>query len=61
LVDEAESQYLNQQYRGKNYPTNILTFTDQPEKNTLIADVAICVAALEKEATEQNKTPLAHA
>lgn len=61
LVDEAESQYLNQQYRSKNYPTNILTFTDQPEKNTLIADLAICVAVLEQEATEQNKTPLAHA
>jgi probable rRNA maturation factor len=61
LVDEVESQYLNHQYRGKDYPTNILTFADQPEKNTLIADLAICVAVLEKEANEQNKTPLAHA
>ena len=30
IVDENEGQELNFQYRGKDYPTNVLSFPDYP-------------------------------
>lgn len=62
LVDEAESAELNGQYRGKDYPTNVLSFPfDAPVALSprLLGDLVICVQVVEREAEEQNK-PLAH-
>lgn len=63
LVDEAESQSLNQQYRGKDYPTNVLSFPADlpPELNIpLLGDLVICAQVVDREASEQDKTLHAH-
>jgi len=58
IVDEQESAELNQQYRHKSGPTNILSFPiDLPEgiELYLLGDLVICAPVLEKEAVEQQK------
>lgn len=63
VVDEAESQALNHEYRGKDKPTNVLSFPfEVPEhvELSLLGDLIICYQVVEREATEQNKTNLAH-
>lgn len=62
IVDEQESAELNEQYRHKSGPTNILSFpVDLPEgiELDLLGDLVICAPVVEKEALEQNKL-LAH-
>lgn len=62
IVDEQESAELNEQYRHKSGPTNILSFpADLPEgiELDLLGDLVICAPVIEKEALEQNKI-LAH-
>jgi len=62
IVDEQESAELNEQYRHKSGPTNILSFpVDLPEgiELDLLGDLVICAPVLEKEALEQDKL-LAH-
>ncbi|MDI1277922.1 rRNA maturation RNase YbeY [Methylobacter sp.] len=62
IVDEQESAELNEQYRHKSGPTNILSFpVDVPEgiELDLLGDLVICAPVLEKEALEQDKL-LAH-
>jgi probable rRNA maturation factor len=58
LVDEPESRQLNREYRGKDSPTNILSFTfevpDGLELN-LLGDLVICAPLVKKEAVEQQK------
>jgi probable rRNA maturation factor len=63
IVDEDESQELNSQYRGKEKPTNILSFpADIPEEVgvPLLGDLVICAPVVEREAAEQNKSLQAH-
>ncbi|MBK8185825.1 MAG: rRNA maturation RNase YbeY [Cellvibrio sp.] len=63
IVDEDESQELNSQYRGKEKPTNILSFpADIPEEVgiPLLGDLVICAPVVEREAQEQQKTVDAH-
>lgn len=63
LVDEAESQTLNRDYRHKDYPTNVLSFPADlpPELNIpLLGDLVICAPVVEREAREQNKPLQAH-
>ncbi|MDO4430514.1 MAG: rRNA maturation RNase YbeY [Lonepinella koalarum] len=63
LVDEAESHHLNLTYRGKDRPTNVLSFPfecpDEVEL-PLLGDLVICRQVVEKEAHEQGKLLLAH-
>ncbi|HEY5718477.1 MAG TPA: rRNA maturation RNase YbeY [Motiliproteus sp.] len=62
IVDRTESQQLNHSYRGKDYPTNVLSFPfEVPEgiELNLLGDLVICAPVVVAEATEQNK-PLAH-
>jgi len=62
IVDESESAELNEQYRHKQGPTNILSFpVEIPEgiDLNLLGDLVICAPVLEKEAQQQNKI-LAH-
>jgi probable rRNA maturation factor len=58
IVDEQESAELNEQYRHKLGPTNILSFPvevpDGIELN-LLGDLVVCAPALEREALEQHK------
>ncbi|MCL7419780.1 MAG: rRNA maturation RNase YbeY [Methylobacter sp.] len=62
IVDETESAQLNEQYRHKKGPTNILSFPfevpDGIELN-LLGDLVICAPVVAREADEQGK-PLAH-
>lgn len=58
LVDETESAELNHDYRGKNYPTNVLSFpfdSPIPLEPRLLGDLVLCVPVVTKEAAEQNK------
>jgi probable rRNA maturation factor len=77
FVDEVEGRQLNAEFRGKDYATNVLTFTyddeldDLPEEvraaiaveqgEQIEADIILCGAVLEREATEQGKTIVEHA
>lgn len=63
IVDEAESHELNLTYRGKDRPTNVLSFPFEcPEEVELplLGDLVICRQVVEKEVAEQGKPLLAH-
>ena len=63
IVDSVEMQALNARYRGKDKPTNVLSFpAELPEGVTvpLLGDSAICAAVVEREAAEQQKDLKAH-
>jgi probable rRNA maturation factor len=63
VVDEAESQQLNHQYRAKNKSTNVLSFPfEVPEgiELDLLGDLIICANVVESEAIEQNKSVINH-
>ena len=58
IVDVKESTELNEIYRLKSGPTNILSFpVEIPEEIelNLLGDLVICAPVLEKEALDQNK------
>lgn len=63
VVDEAESQQLNFDYREKDKPTNVLSFPfQQPPGMTLplLGDLVICAQVVAAEASEQGKPLAAH-
>ncbi|WP_192457241.1 rRNA maturation RNase YbeY [Musicola keenii] len=63
LVDEEESHHLNLTYRGKDKPTNVLSFPFEapPEVELpLLGDLIICRQVVEQEAAEQEKTTEEH-
>ena len=63
IVDEQESAELNQQYRHKSGPTNILSFpVELPDgiELDLLGDLVICAPVLEKEALAQQKVLADH-
>ncbi|WP_298448300.1 rRNA maturation RNase YbeY [uncultured Marinobacter sp.] len=63
IVDTEESQALNHQYRGKDKPTNVLSFPfEAPAGITvpLAGDLVICAPVVENEALEQHKEPTTH-
>lgn len=62
IVDEEESHALNHEYRGKDKPTNVLSFPFEAPPGLelpLLGDLVICTQVVEKEAKEQQK-PLLH-
>jgi len=63
VVGPAESRRLNRSYRGKDTPTNVLSFPASPEECALcgsLGDLAICAAVVAAEAREQGKARAAH-
>jgi probable rRNA maturation factor len=63
IVDEAESAALNDRYRGKSGPTNVLSFPfESPAGLELshLGDLVICAPLVEREAREQGKLSEAH-
>ncbi|WP_261903722.1 rRNA maturation RNase YbeY [Vibrio fortis] len=63
IVDTKESHQLNHEYRGKDKPTNVLSFPFEAPPGIeldLLGDLIICRQVVEKEAEEQNKPLLAH-
>ncbi|NMM37167.1 MAG: rRNA maturation RNase YbeY [Glaciimonas sp.] len=62
FVDAAEGRTLNRDYRGKDAPTNVLTFayTEDQDAEVTQADIILCTDVLEREAAEQGKSVTAH-
>lgn len=63
LVDNAESAELNQQYRQKAGPTNILSFPFEAPAGIemdLLGDLVICAPLITQEAAEQDKAAMEH-
>ncbi len=63
IVDEAEITALNRQYRGKDRPTNVLSFPYEamPGISTnLLGDVVICAPVVAGESIAQDKPLEAH-
>ncbi len=63
IVDEDESSELNQRYRGKAGPTDVLSFAadlHEAVSDTLLGDIVICAPLVLHEAEDQGKKPLAH-
>jgi probable rRNA maturation factor len=65
LVDLLTSQTLNNEWRGKDKPTNILSFPfELPEgwedRQQLLGDLVICVPVVQQEAEQQGKVLAEH-
>ncbi len=75
VVDEEESQQLNAQFRGKDKPTNVLSFPYEetqsmpeglsPDDEPVLipehlGDLVICAPVVAREASEQGKQPEHH-
>ncbi|WP_215395671.1 rRNA maturation RNase YbeY [Rheinheimera oceanensis] len=63
IVDHAESQQLNFDYRSKDKPTNVLSFPFQCPPGIelpLLGDLVICAPVVAAEAAEQHKSLQAH-
>jgi probable rRNA maturation factor len=66
IVDETEGRALNKKFRGKDYATNVLTFSyedtgQQSDTAELVyGDIVICAPVVEHEAREQCKDLRAH-
>ena len=64
IVDEAEGRELNNEWRGKDYATNVLSFLAEVPDGLLdiplLGDLVICAGVVEREAGEQGKSCEAH-
>jgi probable rRNA maturation factor len=69
VVGAAESRRLNRTWRGKDKPTNVLSFPADPLPASVrrsrdevdeIGDLAICAPVVAREAREQGKSLQAH-
>ena len=63
FVERDESQQLNRDYRGKDKPTNVLSFpfeTPPGIELPLLGDLVICAPVVAREAAEQGKPAKAH-
>lgn len=63
IVENDESQSLNHQYRGKDKPTNVLSFpADLPDhiELPLLGDLIVAAEVVENEAKQQHKPLKAH-
>ena len=60
--DDAEVQDLNNRFRGKDKPTNVLSFPNEDNvgDEVYLGDIIISCDTLEKEALEQNKSVEQH-
>ncbi len=67
VAGEDEARALNRAFRGRDYPTNVLSFPlgeIAPEALTevggYLGDLVICAPVVRREAAEQGKPPRAH-
>lgn len=65
LVDELEGAELNRRYRGKDGPTNVLSFPFEPPPGLpaelpLLGDLVVCAPLVPREAAELGKPVAAH-
>ena len=59
VVDEAEMETLNERYRGKPGPTNVLAFEADPDERDqgCLGDVVICAPEVFREARRYGHAP----
>jgi probable rRNA maturation factor len=65
IIDKASMRELNLQYRGKDAPTNVLSFpTTLPDyiemEKTILGDIFLCAPIVFEQAQEQGKATEAH-
>jgi probable rRNA maturation factor len=63
VVGARASRRLNREYRGKDKPTNVLSFPASASERELagsLGDLAICAPVVAAEARAQRKPPAAH-
>jgi probable rRNA maturation factor len=63
VVGPAESRRLNRRYRGKDMPTNVLSFpasSAERELGGVLGDLVVCASVVGREAREQGKPRPAH-
>ena len=63
LVDSEESRALNSTYRGKDKPTNVLSFPAELPADVgipLLGDIVVCAPLVSEEAKEQEKAVESH-
>lgn len=63
LVDPAESEQLNHDYRQQQKPTNVLSFPFESIPGVplaLLGDIIICAPVVRQEAQDQGKQEMAH-
>jgi len=59
LSDNAQVKVLNREYRGKNKPTNVLSFPISPPA-PMLGDIVLAYETVEREATEKGAAFEAH-
>jgi len=59
FVEAIEGRALNAEFRGKDYPTNVLTFVYDDEQPRA-GDIVLCAPVVRKEADAQGKSLAAH-
>ena len=62
LVDEHEMREINREHRGRDEPTDVLSFPideedELPGVDRMLGDVVICVPVLERQARENDVAP----
>ncbi len=63
VVNEQESRQLNSRYRGKDKPTNVLSFPFSAPAgvdSNHLGDLVICAPVVKREAGEQQKKEIDH-
>jgi probable rRNA maturation factor len=63
IVGAREGRALNRQYRGKDYATNVLSFSAELPRGVvlpLLGDLAICAPVVAREARDQGKARRDH-
>ncbi len=63
IVGKEESAHMNELYRQKKGPTNVLSFPFEPPAELSLpwlGDIILCAPLISEEAKAQAKTPLAH-
>lgn len=58
LTNDTEIQELNRAWRGKDKPTNVLSFPQ--DEDALLGDIILALGVVEREAAEQSKTLTDH-
>ena len=59
VVTAPEARVLNRRYRGKDYATNVLSFSYEAGRMTC-GDIVLCAAVVAREARDQRKSAGAH-
>jgi probable rRNA maturation factor len=61
VVDSRESRALNGRWRGRDKPTNVLSFPASPDlRGRELGDLVVCAPVVAREAREQGKRLAAH-